>query len=92
MASTKHGYRHMYCGKDMDGTDAEFEWIELSPHKDDPEPVAGWFALCEIEPEAGWLGPFDTEEAAVHAATTEEGLMHALYGDDPMGDHQGRNE
>lgn len=78
----KFGYLHSHYGQDMDGSNRAFEWIESYPMPDDTQPQAGWFAMCEIEPEAGWLGPFETEEAAIHAATTEEGFLAAVYGEE----------
>lgn len=92
MTKTTFGYRHSFYGPDMDGCNELFEWIEDRPMKDDPQPdEPGWFAECEIEPGVGWLGPYKTEEEAIRAATTEEGFMEYQYGDDPMGDHHGRN-
>lgn len=92
MTRTKFGYRHGHYGPDMDGSYTTFEWIEDKPMDDDPQTQAGWFAMCEIEPEAGWLGPFETEAEAIHAATTEEGFVAVMYGDDPMGDWMGHNK
>lgn len=90
MTTTQHGYLHSIYGEDMDGSSRSFEWIEDVPQEGD-ENEAGWFAMCEVQPEAGWLGPFKTEAEAIYAATTEDGMMKAIYGDDPMGDHMGRN-
>lgn len=87
----RYGYLHTFYGPDMDGSLRAFEWVASDPMPGDPRPEAGWFCRCVVEPEAGWLGPFATAEDAVHAATTEEGFITAYYGDDPMGDHHGRN-
>ncbi len=81
MTKTKYGYLHGRYGPDMDGSYTTFEWIEDRPMEGEPQPVAGWFAFCEVQPEAGWLGPFETEEQAIHAATTEDGFTACQYGD-----------
>lgn len=91
MASTSYGYLHGAPAQDMDGSSKTFEWFEAYPQEGNPQPQAGWFCYCEVEPEAGWLGPFDTEAEAINAATTEEGFMNYQHGPDPMGDWHGAN-
>ena len=90
MARTNYGYLHSHYGPDMDGCSRSFERVEDRPMDGDPNP-AGWFAMCEIEPDVGWIGPFDTEEVAILAATSEKDFVAYQYGEDPLGDHHGRN-
>jgi hypothetical protein len=107
MVKTKFGYLHVHYGPDMDGANRTFEWVGSEPQSfglldedaasyaaEYGEEVAGWFAMCEVEPDAGWVGPFETEKEAVRVATDEDAL-HAWevssMGDDPMGDWHGRN-
>lgn len=95
MVKAKYGFYHSNYGPDMDGSNELFEWVEDKPMKDDPEPCQGWFAMCEVEPDAGLIGPFDTEAEATKAATNEEDFLNWMYsqmGEDPLGDHHGRNE
>ena len=66
---TKFGYRHCHYGPDMDGSSRDFEWISSERSGSAPNDNAGWFALCVVEPEAGWLGPYLTEAEAIDAAT-----------------------
>lgn len=83
MTRTAYGYLHVQEGKDMDGSNRTFQWIEENPQKcgmTDEEfkeygEKPGWFAMCEVEPEAGWIGPFDKETDAVKAATDEQALF-----------------
>lgn len=108
MTRTQFGHLHVHYGPDMDGSNRTFEWIEDKPqlfgmteeqfaeyqdHNGSEEP--GWFAMCEVEPEAGWVGPFPTEAEAVAAATNEDIFwawqVDVAHGDDPMGAHMGRN-
>lgn len=109
MTRTKYGYLHSHFGPDMDGCSRTFEWVADEPQSfgmtaeqlaeyhahygTTEEP--GWFAMCEVEPEAGWVGPFATEAEAIRVATDEDALhswhIESCYGDDPMGDHHGRN-
>lgn len=93
MARTKYGYLHIYYGRDMDGSSRTFSWVRDEPQSfgmtaeqlaeyhahygTTEEP--GWFALCEIEPEAGWIGPFETVDEATAAATTEDGFASYMY-------------
>lgn len=104
MTRTAHGFLHAQYGKDMDGTGKTFEWIEDRPqsfgmsaeqlaeyHAENGEEIAGWFAMCEVEPEAGWIGPFATEAEAIHAATDEDALFAFLHAQDVMGMHMGEN-
>lgn len=91
MTKTRYGYLHNHYGLDMDGTSTTFEWVADEPMKDDHEYLAGWYAKCEVEPEAGWIGPFSTESEAIAAATGRDSFDSWQYGDDPMGDHMGRN-
>lgn len=109
MTVTKYGYLHTHYGPDMDGSNRVFEWVadepqtrgmteeqwrEYQEHYGEERP--GWWAKCEVEPDAGWIGPFETEEEAVETATDESVYWNwhvdVCYGDDPMGDHMGRNE
>ena len=104
MTRTAHGFLHAQYGKDMDGTGKTFEWIEDRPQTfgmseaelaayqaENGEEIAGWFAMCEVEPEAGWVGPFSTEAEAIHAATNEDALFAFLHAQDVMGMHMGEN-
>jgi hypothetical protein len=96
MAITKFGYLHCHYGPDMDGSSRTFEWVEARPMDGAPEDeVPGWFAMCEVEPEAGWIGPFGTEAEAVTAATTKKGFLGWMYDQsvlgDPLGDWHGAN-
>lgn len=81
---TKFGYLHVDYGPDMDGSSRTFEWIEDTPQtmdmsdedwqdyqKEYGEEKPGWFAKCVVEPEAGWIGPFPTEEEAIMVSTNE---------------------
>lgn len=88
MARTKYGYLHSHFGPDMDGCSRSFTWVEnVRPEEDDSyELRAGWFAMCEVEPDAGWVGPFPTEAEAIRVATTEEGFESFMYGDDSTED------
>ena len=96
MTKTKFGYLHSFYGPDMDGTKRIFEWVDDAPMPNEPgedveELEAGWFAECEIHPEAGWIGSFETELEAINVATNEDRFTTYVYGDDPMGDHHGSN-
>lgn len=101
MAKTYYGY---LCGMayiDYDGTHETAEWVEplasgLEPDKYRLNDSLGWYAWCEVEPEAGLIGPFDTEQEAIKTATDEDAFWAWSYsdvnlGDDPLGDHHGRN-
>ena len=70
---TKFGYLHVHYGPDMDGSSRTFEWIEDTPQTMDmsDEEKPGWFAKCVVEPEAGWIGPFPTEEEAIRVSTNK---------------------
>ena len=82
MTRTAYGFLHVESGKDMDGSNHTFCWVEKTPQKFDMndeqfeeyDEKPGWFAMCEIEPEAGWIGPFEKETDAVKAATDEHFL------------------
>ena len=88
MTKTKYGYLHLHYGPDMDGCSRSFTWVEdVRPADFDDLPLQpGWFAMCEVEPDAGWVGPFATEAEAIRVATDEDAL-HAWHigqmGDDP---------
>lgn len=87
MTRLAYGYMRVHEGKDMDGSNRTFEWIEAEPQKFEDQPAneeekAGWFALCEVEPEMGWIGPFDSEAEAVEAATNEAALDKWMQPDD----------
>ena len=78
MTRTAYGFLHVASGKDMDGSNRTFEWIEAEPQKFDMtdaefeayEEKAGWFAMCEV----GWIGPMETQEEAIELATNEDKL------------------
>lgn len=87
MTRVAYGYMHILEGEDMDGSYKTFEWIAAEPQKFDRtdeqfaeyEEKAGWFAQCEVEPEMGWIGPFDSEAEAVETATNAEALYRWEY-------------
>ena len=91
MTKTAYGFLHGHYGPDMDGSSRTFEWIADEAPEDLPGTTAGWWAFCQIEPEAGWVGPFETEVEAISTATSEEAFNAWQYGDDPMGDWMGEN-
>lgn len=61
--SVKYGYYHCHDYQDYDGAWSSAEWIEDSPHPDDPEPVACWYAKRMVYDELA-LVEFLTEEEA----------------------------
>jgi hypothetical protein len=73
---TYHGY---LCGTtyiDYDGSHQTAEWVEPEIHPGQPDKFRdpdslGWYAWCIVEPEAGLIGPFKTEEEAIKTATDE---------------------
>ncbi len=79
MARTKYGYRHAFCGIDLGGEPIEAVWIEEAPQIDAPEQDPGWWAQCEVEPDAGWIGPFTTENEARRTATEENVFQKWAY-------------
>lgn len=94
---TYHGY---LCGTtyiDFDGSYQTAEWVEPEIHPGEPDNFRyqeslGWYAQCVVEPEAGLIGPFKTEEEAIKTATDEETFTHWIHevevmlGEDPLGD------
>lgn len=83
MTTAKYGYLHSHYGPDMDGSNRAFSWVEdVRPENDDEyELRPGWFAMCEVEPDAGWIGPFDTLAEAVRVSTDEGALVEWMYED-----------
>lgn len=97
MTKTRYGYMCGFGYQDYDGSFATAEYIEPVDSGKEPDPnrcpdSLGWYADCEVEPEAGWVGPFATEAEAIKCATDENTFWNYIHRDDHMGAHMGRNE